>query len=67
MFGFPLSLILYTPHLDEEGFFIAYLYRPSCLIHDHSFFARYSSTPAPKGILGLWTNRQIHDSIKPTK
>ena len=21
----------------------------------------------PKGSLGLWTNRQIHDSIKPTK
>jgi hypothetical protein len=25
------------------------------------------STPAPKESLGLWTNRQIHDSIKPTK
>ena len=33
----------------------------------HSFFACYLSTPAPKGSLGLWTNRQIHDSIKPTK
>jgi hypothetical protein len=31
------------------------------------FLTRYLSVPAPKGSLGLWTNWQIHDSIKPTK